>query len=66
MVDSIFEVFVRDFSAYALGLFSKASSTSAQQDWALNVLRKPVVDEQRTARLHDEVMSYAGAFEMSP
>jgi acyl-CoA dehydrogenase len=59
-------VFVRDFSAYALGVFSKASSTPAQQDWARNALRKPVVDQQRTARLHDEVLSYAGTFEMNP
>ncbi|MGK8489056.1 acyl-CoA dehydrogenase family protein [Nocardia asiatica] len=66
LVDSIFEVFVRDFSAYALGVFSKASSTPAQQDWARNALRKPIIDEQRTARLHDEVLSYAGAFEMNP
>jgi acyl-CoA dehydrogenase len=66
IIDSIFEVFVRDFSAYALGVFSKASSTPAQQDWALSVLRKPIIDEQRTARLYDEVTSHAGAFEMNP
>ncbi|MGW4328972.1 acyl-CoA dehydrogenase family protein [Nocardia sp. NPDC004573] len=66
LLDAIFEVFVRDFSAYALTLFSKTSSTPAQQDWAMNVLRKPAVDEQRIARLHDEVMSYAGTFRMNP
>jgi acyl-CoA dehydrogenase len=66
IIDAIFEVFVRDFSAYALGVFSKSSSTRAQQDWALSVIRKPVIDEARSARIYDEVLGYAGAYEMNP
>ncbi|MEV0296869.1 acyl-CoA dehydrogenase family protein [Nocardia sp. NPDC050710] len=66
IVDSIFEVFVRDFSMYALGVFSKSSSTQAQQDWALSALHKPVADTQRSDRIYDEVLSYAGTYEMNP
>ena len=34
LVDQIFDVQVRDFSAYAVALHGKASSTAAQQEWA--------------------------------
>ncbi|MBB5915168.1 acyl-CoA dehydrogenase [Nocardia transvalensis] len=66
LVDTIFELFVRDFSAYALDLHSKASSTAAQQEWALSVLRKPVTDEARSTRVYDEILGLAGSYEMSP
>ena len=66
VLDAIFEVFVRDFSAYALGVFAKSSSTQAQQDWALSVLRKPVIDEARSGRIFEEVIGYVGTYEMNP
>ncbi|OHV03673.1 acyl-CoA dehydrogenase family protein [Mycobacterium talmoniae] len=66
IVDSIFEVLVRDFSAFALDLHSKASSTQAQQDWALSVIRKPVIDAERSTRVYGEVCSHAGEYQMNP
>ncbi len=63
-VDQIFDVFVRDFSAYAVELHGKASSTDAQQDWALGQIRKPVVDEDRFASVWSKVRELAGAYEM--
>ncbi|WP_324193801.1 acyl-CoA dehydrogenase family protein [Nocardia blacklockiae] len=66
VVDSVFELLVRDFSAYALDLHAKASSTEAQQNWAKSVLRKPVIDEARSARLYAEILDLAGTYEMSP
>ncbi|MEU8899181.1 acyl-CoA dehydrogenase family protein [Nocardia sp. NPDC048505] len=66
IVDSIFETFVRDFSRYALDVFGKPSSTVAQQHWALAVIRKPEPDEQRSARLWDEVRGHADAYAMNP
>ncbi|MET8779313.1 acyl-CoA dehydrogenase family protein [Nocardia sp. NPDC004654] len=65
-VDAIFELFVRDFSAYALGVFGKASSTAAQQEWALSVLRKPISDAARADRVYAEVLGHAGAYRMNP
>jgi alkylation response protein AidB-like acyl-CoA dehydrogenase len=63
-VDQIFDVFVRDFSAYAVELHGKASSTSAQQAWALDHVRKPVVAEDRFASVWSKVQELAGTYEM--
>ncbi|MBP2193089.1 acyl-CoA dehydrogenase family protein [Nocardia goodfellowii] len=66
IVEAIFEIFVRDFSTYALGVFGKPSSTAAQQHWALDVIRKPAVDEQLSTRIWEEARGHAGTYEMNP
>ncbi|MBJ8344949.1 acyl-CoA dehydrogenase family protein [Antrihabitans sp. YC2-6] len=66
IVDSIFDFQVRDFSAYAIALHGKSSSTQAQQDWALGAVRKPVVDAERFDRMWQTVRSFDGAYEMRP
>ncbi len=65
-LDQIFDVMVRDFSAYAVALHGRASSTEAQQEWALAHVRKPVVDGERFDRLFERVRGLAGAYEMQP
>ena len=65
MVDLVFETLVRDFSSTAIDLHGKASSTDAQQEWALSSVRKPVIDELRADRIYAEVRALAGAYEMS-
>ena len=47
LVDQIFDFMVRDFSKFALQLYSKPSSTDAQMAQCLKMIKKPVVDEQR-------------------
>jgi len=64
IVDTIFETLVRDFSATAVVLHGKASSTDDQQAWAIGSIRKPVVDEARSDRIYDEVRALAGAYVM--
>jgi len=64
VLDLIFETFVRDFSTTAVDLHGKASSTEAQQQWALTSIRKPVIDELRGDRIYAEVRALAGAYEM--
>jgi len=64
VVDLAFETLVRDFSATAIELHGKASSTEAQQQWALGSVRKPVIDEARADRVYAEVRALAGAYEM--
>jgi acyl-CoA dehydrogenase len=64
IVDTIFETLVRDFSATAVELHGKASSTADQQAWAISNIRKPVVDEARGDRIYDEVRALAGAYVM--
>ena len=64
IVDLVFETLVRDFSATAIELHGKASSTEAQQRWALGSVRKPVVDELRDDRVYAEVRALSGAYVM--
>jgi alkylation response protein AidB-like acyl-CoA dehydrogenase len=66
VLDQIFDALVRDFSAFAVALHGKASSTDAQQAWALGAVRKPVGDEARLARVWGDVRALAGAYEMRP
>jgi acyl-CoA dehydrogenase len=66
VLDTIFEVFVRDSSALAVELHGKASSTEAQQQWAMSNLRKPVIDIGRLNRVWDQVVALSGAYVMSP
>jgi acyl-CoA dehydrogenase len=64
ILDLVFETLVRDFSATAIELHGKASSTEAQQGWALDSVRKPIVDELRDARVYAEVRALSGAYVM--
>jgi acyl-CoA dehydrogenase len=66
VLETIFEVFVRDFSALAVELHGKASSTEAQQQWALANVRKPVIDTGRLKRVWEQVAALSGAYLMSP
>jgi acyl-CoA dehydrogenase len=65
LVDLVFETLVRDFSATALELHGRASSTEAQQEWALGSVRKPVIDEARADRSYEEIRSLAGTYAMA-
>ncbi|OZC45047.1 acyl-CoA dehydrogenase [Rhodococcus sp. RS1C4] len=66
VLDQIFDFQVRDFSAYAVALYSKPSSTEAQQAWAVGALRKPVVNAARFDAVWGEVLAYDGVYEMRP
>ena len=66
VVDQIFAVLVQDFSAAAIDLNGKASSTDAQQKIALAALRKPVVDAERFDRVWTMVRGLSGAYAMHP
>lgn len=65
VLDQIFDVFVRTFSANAVTLHNKPTATSAQQRRALDLVRRPVVDARRFARVLDEARSLAGVYEMN-
>ncbi|MCX5195527.1 acyl-CoA/acyl-ACP dehydrogenase [Streptomyces sp. NBC_00249] len=66
VLDELFGVLVRDFSAHAVELYGKDSATADQQGWALGAVRRPVVDEARAARVWARVEALAGAYEMAP
>ena len=50
VLDTVFDVLVRDFSAGAVDLHGKRSSTEAQQRWALSAVRTPSTDPERFDR----------------
>ena len=64
LVDLIFATFVRDFSATAIELHGKASSTEEQQAWALGAVRKPEIDRSRDDTIYSEVRALADTYEM--
>ena len=66
VVDQIFDCFVRDFSRFALQLYSKPRCNSEQSAYCLKMIRKPVVDDDRYERVwHDYVHALKGAYEMN-
>jgi acyl-CoA dehydrogenase len=66
LVNMIFEVMVRDFSGYALQIYSKASSTPAQMEAALQMIKKPVRDEAQYDRLwNEEVLALKDQYVMN-
>ncbi len=64
--DQIFDFMVRDFSKFALQLYSKPSSTPAQMELCLKMIRKPIADSARYSRVwQDRVYALRGLYEMN-
>jgi len=53
LVDEIFDFMVRDFSKYALNIYSKPSNTDKQCELALTMIKHPVTNEARFDRVWD-------------
>ncbi|SDD20838.1 acyl-CoA dehydrogenase [Actinokineospora iranica] len=66
LLDQIFATLTHDFSAHAVTLHGKPSSTLPQQRWALSHIRKPVTDTTRFDHVWRQVVDLAGAYEMKP
>jgi acyl-CoA dehydrogenase len=65
-IDQIFDFMIRDFSKFALQLYSKSSATPKQMDLCLRMIRKPIVDEQRYQRVwQEQVYSLRDVYEMN-
>jgi acyl-CoA dehydrogenase len=66
LLDQIFDVLVRDFSKYALQLYSKTSSTPKQMEICMKMIMRPVPDMIRSERIwKDCVFALAGAYRMN-
>ena len=66
LMDQIFDFMVRDFSKFALQLFSKTSSTPEQMKICMRMIRKPVVATERFNRIWEqEVYRLKGAYRMN-
>ncbi len=66
-IDQIFEFMVRDFSAYALQLRDKPTTTRMQQWHCTSMLRRPAIDTARFDRVwRDHVQTMRGSYQMNP
>jgi acyl-CoA dehydrogenase len=67
LVDQIFDFMLRDFSKFALQLYSKPSSTPEQMAFCQRMIRKANVDEERYQKVWQEhVYALKDIYEMNP
>ena len=67
LIDQIFDVFVRDFSSYAVQLHGKPSSTQVQMDHCLRMIAKPTENPDRYARVWEaHILPLRDAYTMNP
>ncbi len=65
LLDQIFDFMVRDFSKFALQLYSKTSSTKLQMLLCAGLIKKPVVNQSRFDKLWEsEVYPLRNAYQM--
>jgi acyl-CoA dehydrogenase len=66
LMDQIFDFMVRDFSKFALQLYSKTSSTPKQMEICMKMIKKPTVDIERFNRVWEaHVYRLKGAYQMN-
>jgi acyl-CoA dehydrogenase len=67
LVDQIFDVLVRDFSRFAVQLHGKPSTSAAQAEHCLQMIRRPVADAERYERIwREQVHALRDAYAMNP
>ncbi|MBI9085574.1 MAG: acyl-CoA dehydrogenase [Desulfobacterales bacterium] len=67
IVDQIFDFMVRDFSKYALQIYSKPSSTEIQRELCMKMIAKPAVNPERFQSVWQQyVYSLTDTYEMNP
>ena len=67
LVDQILNFMVRDFSRFALQLYSKPSSSAEQMDFCMRMIKKPAVNLAQYRRVWTErVHALNGLYEMNP
>ena len=67
IMDQIFDFMARDFSKFALQLYSKTGSTEQQMKLCLKMIKKPAKDLERFNRVWEKHIAVLdGAYEMNP
>jgi acyl-CoA dehydrogenase len=66
VVDTIFDVLVRDFSQNAVQLHGCPAATEEERAWALGVVRAPVNDPERFDKVWEQVAALSGTYTMNP
>jgi acyl-CoA dehydrogenase len=65
LLEQIFDVLVRDFSRYALQIYSMPTSTAAQMELCRQMLGKPAADPSRYQRIWQDVHALRDAYTMN-
>jgi acyl-CoA dehydrogenase len=66
LMDQIFDFMIRDFSRFALQLYSKTSSTPLQMEICMKMIKKPTVNPERFNRIwKEQVYSLKGTYRMN-
>ena len=66
VMEQVFDFMIRDFSKFALQLYSKTGATEEQMALCLNMIKKPVKDTERFTRVWEKhVAVLDGAYEMN-
>jgi acyl-CoA dehydrogenase len=66
LIDEIFDVTVRDLSAFAVELHGKAATTSEQGEYCMEMIRKPAQDDARYQRVwENHVYAQRDAYTMA-
>jgi acyl-CoA dehydrogenase len=66
LLDEIFDFMIRDFSKYALTLFSKPSNTEAQKEFCMKMIKSPVANEERFLSIWtNKVLTLKGQYTMN-
>lgn len=67
ILDRIFDVMTRDFSKFALQLYSKPSATDKQMELCLKMIRRPTVNQAQFDRVWEtHIISLKDRYEMNP
>ena len=67
ILEQIFDFMIRDFSRYALNLYSKTNTTAPQKYFCKRMIRKPVKNKDRSKRvLQNHIYSLKDQYEMNP
>lgn len=67
LLEQIFDFMIRDFSEYALKLYSKPDTSEKQMTYCQKLIKKPVTDKERFNRIwENHVIALKDTYEMTP
>lgn len=67
LLEQIFDFMIRDFSEYALKLYSKPDTSEKQMEYCQQLIKKPATDKERFNRVwENHVIGLKDSYEMKP
>ena len=67
LLEQIFDFMIRDFSEYALKLYSKTDTSDIQITYCQKIIKKPVTDIERFSKIwENHVVLLKDSYEMNP